>query len=77
MDRRTNSYRTDAECGVQTIATFGDAQLVRLINVRYELRGGSDADHTAAQEWISLFLHEAVVTPPPPRMCALDLRDTR
>jgi hypothetical protein len=51
---------------VRTVATFGDAQLVRNINGRYELRGGSATDHTEAMEWISIFLHEAVVSSPPP-----------
>jgi hypothetical protein len=46
------------------VATFGGTQLVRDINSRYELRGGSVADHTDALEWISIFLHEAVVSFP-------------
>ena len=29
------------------------------------LIGGSPADHTAAKEWISLFLHNAVIRYPP------------
>jgi hypothetical protein len=61
----TNSCRAGRTCDVPTIATFGDAELVRHINGRYELCGGSVDDHTTALEWISLFLHEAVVSSPP------------
>jgi hypothetical protein len=51
---------------VRIVATFGDAQLVRHNNARYELRGGSPAEHADAIEWVSLFLHEAAVSFPPP-----------
>lgn len=44
----------------QLVATFGQAQLVRTLEGRWELRGGSPADRGAAREWISLFMHEAV-----------------
>ncbi len=63
---KTNFYRLDRTCDAQIIATFGDAQLVKNIDGRYKLRGGSTADYTAAKEWVSLFLHEAVVSLPPP-----------
>jgi hypothetical protein len=56
----------DRTANVRIVASFGDAQLVRHINGRYELRGGSAAEHTDAMEWISIFLHEAVVSFPPP-----------
>jgi hypothetical protein len=29
---------------------------------KYELRGGSKEDRTAAQEWVSMFMHEMVLT---------------
>jgi hypothetical protein len=45
----------------QLIATFGHAQLVKLLNGKLELRGGSKGDRLAAKEWISLFMHNAVV----------------
>jgi hypothetical protein len=44
------------------IALFGDAKLVKTIDSKYELRGGSKGDRTAAQEWVSLFMHEMVLT---------------
>jgi hypothetical protein len=63
---KLNFHRTNHACSVSVIAVFGAAQLVRHSDGRYELRGGSAADHTDAREWISLFLHEAVVSLPAP-----------
>jgi hypothetical protein len=44
----------------KVIVSFGRARLVRLPGGAMELRGGQPADLTAAKEWISLFMHEAV-----------------
>jgi len=46
--------------GSELVASFGEAKLIKQLEGRFELRGGSAEDHTAAQEWISLFMHEAV-----------------
>jgi hypothetical protein len=35
--------------------------LIKYLDGKTELRGGSKEDRLAAQEWISLFWHEAVV----------------
>jgi hypothetical protein len=43
------------------VACFGQARLLNCADGRMELRGGSDADRTDAKEWISLFMHEAVL----------------
>jgi len=43
------------------ITTFGHARLIRLADGATELRGGRAQDHTSAKEWISLFMHEAVL----------------
>ena len=43
------------------ITTFGRARLVRLRDGAAELRGGHAADRTTAKEWVSLFMHEAVL----------------
>jgi hypothetical protein len=43
------------------IASFGQARLVSKAGGRVELIGGSPADHAEAREWISLFLHNAVL----------------
>ena len=43
------------------IATFGAAALVEQPEGGYTLAGGSFDDRIEAQEWISLFMHEAVL----------------
>ena len=45
----------------EVIARFGDAQLIRFLDGKTELRGGSNDDRTAAREWMSMFWHEVVV----------------
>ncbi len=45
----------------EVVAAWGEAQLIRFLDGKTELRGGSKEDRLAAQEWISLFWHEAVV----------------
>ncbi len=45
----------------EVIAAWGQAQLIKYLDGKMELRGGSDQDRAEAREWISLFWHEAVV----------------
>ena len=45
----------------ELIASFGEADLVRYLDGRYELRGGSRDDRLTAKEWISMFCHDVVV----------------
>jgi hypothetical protein len=45
----------------EVIAAFGQAQVVRYLDGKCELRRGSKEDRLAAKEWISLFWHEVVV----------------
>ncbi len=45
----------------EVVAAWGEAQLIRYLDGKTELRGGSKEDRLAAQEWISLFWHETVV----------------
>jgi hypothetical protein len=45
----------------EVVASWGQAQLIKYLDGKTELRGGSKEDRLAAQEWISLFWHEAVV----------------
>jgi len=52
------AFKDDGE----VIASFGQAQLVRYLDGRYELRGGSKEDRLTAKEWISMFCHDVVVT---------------
>jgi hypothetical protein len=45
----------------KVIASFGRARLVKTLDNKYELRGGSREDRLSAYEWISLFMHHVVV----------------
>ena len=45
----------------EVVASWGEAQLIKYLNGRSELRGGSKEDRAEAREWMSLFWHEAVV----------------
>ena len=45
----------------EVVAAWGQAQLIRYLDGKTELRGGSREDRLSAHEWISLFWHEAVV----------------
>ena len=47
--------------GAEVIARFGKAALIKDSYGAWELHGGSAEDRLSAREWISLFLHEAVV----------------
>jgi len=51
---------TQARGGV-VVARFGKAALIKQPNGSWQLQGGSAEDRLSAREWISLFLHEAVV----------------
>jgi hypothetical protein len=50
---------------VETIARFGAATLVRTLDGRHELIGGTSEQHAAAREWCSLFAPEIVFTSAP------------
>jgi hypothetical protein len=45
----------------EVVASWGQAQLIKYLNGKLELKGGSRDDRLAAHEWLSLFWHEAVV----------------
>ena len=46
----------------EVVAAWGQAQLIKYLDGKVELKSGSKEDRLAAHEWISLFWHEAVVT---------------
>jgi hypothetical protein len=60
MKRKSEYYPPFQDKG-EVIASWGEAQLIRYLDGKTELRGGSKEDRQAAHEWISLFWHEAVV----------------
>ena len=45
----------------KVVVIFGRAQLIKHRDGRMELRGGSRGERLEAREWISIFMHEAVV----------------
>jgi len=45
----------------EVVAVWGEAQLIRYLDGKVVLKGGSKGDRLAAHEWISLFWHEGVV----------------
>ena len=53
---------------IELIASFGQATLVRTMDFKYELRGGSEEDRSAAEEWVSRFFPDLDRTPLPPDM---------
>lgn len=38
------------------IAGFGSAQLLKFLDGRFELRGGTDSDRQQAKEWLEMFM---------------------
>jgi hypothetical protein len=61
MRFRNWNYFPEFEDEGEVIASFGQAKLVKSLDGRYELRGGSKDDRLEAREWISMFCHEVVV----------------
>jgi hypothetical protein len=59
--KNAHLFPEQADSG-EVIALFGGAKLVKTIDSKYELRGGSKGDRIAAQEWVSMFMHEMVLT---------------
>ena len=49
----------------ETIARFGAAHLVRNLDGRHKIIGGTPSEHSAAREWCSLFAPEIVFTSAP------------
>lgn len=55
VNRLSERYQTNL------IARFGRARLVERPDGRAELRNASESERTEAKEWISLFMHEAIL----------------
>ena len=45
----------------EVVASWGEARLMKYLDGKLVLRGGSKEDRQAAHEWISMFLTGAVV----------------
>ena len=50
-------FRDEAE----VVAAWGRAELIRYLDGKTELRGGSPQDRAEAKEWMSMFWREVVV----------------
>ena len=59
MRNRTffSPFKDDGEL----IASWGEARLIKYLDGKVELKGGSKEDRIEAREWISMFLNDAVV----------------
>jgi hypothetical protein len=60
MKRKSEYYPPFKDQG-EVMASWGEARLIKYLDGRTELRGGSNQDRAEAREWISLFWHEGVV----------------
>ena len=49
----------------ELVASWGEARLIKYLDGKLVLKGGSREDRIAVREWISLFWHEAVVRESP------------
>jgi hypothetical protein len=45
----------------EVIASWGEAKLIKTLDGKYELVGGSKEDLKAAREWISIFVSDDVI----------------
>ena len=45
----------------EVVVAWGQAELIKYLDGKVVLRGGTKEDRLAAHEWIFLFWHEAVV----------------
>jgi hypothetical protein len=59
--RRKSEYYPPFRDEGEVMASWGEAQLIRYLDGKTELRGGSKQDLAEAREWMSLFWHEATV----------------
>jgi hypothetical protein len=45
----------------ELVASWGEARLIKYLDGKVELKGGSKGDRLAAHEWISMFLNDALI----------------
>ena len=60
MKRKSEYYSPFRDKG-EVIASWGQAQLIKYLDGKVVLKGGSKEDRMEAREWISMFLNDAVV----------------
>jgi hypothetical protein len=59
--KRKSEYFPPFKDGGEVVAAWGEARLIKYLDGKVVLKGGTKEDRLAAHEWISLFWHEAVV----------------
>jgi len=57
----TDFFPEFTKAEIEVIACWGEAKLIRTLDGKYELAGGSKDDMTQAREWISMFMPDAVI----------------
>jgi hypothetical protein len=60
MKRKSEYYPPFRDEG-EVMASWGEARLIKYLNGKPALKGGSKEDRIAAREWISMLLNDAVV----------------
>jgi len=63
---RRKSYSQGSQPEAEVLAVFGDARLVKHINGKIELRGGTVNDQREARAWAEEFIPELAATLPHP-----------
>jgi hypothetical protein len=58
------NHRLNIQGTGRVIRKFGEASLLKHANGKHELIGGSAADIADANDWVSLFAHEIVLSRP-------------
>ena len=59
--RRKSEYYPPFKDEGEVMASWGEAQLIKYLDGKLVLKGGSKEDRIATREWISMFLNDAVV----------------
>jgi hypothetical protein len=65
-DMRRKSYSQGSQSEAEVLAVFGDARLMKHMNGKIELRGGTVKDQRAARAWAEEFIPELAATLPHP-----------
>ena len=58
--RRKSEYYPPFRDEGEAMASWGEARLIKYLDGKLVLKGGSKVDRIAAREWISMFLNGAV-----------------
>ena len=59
--KRKSEYFPPFKDDGELMASWGEARLIKYLNGKLVLKGGSKEDRIEAREWISMFLSGAVV----------------